>query len=252
MKTKINRHIFTQTRFQSDAISQLGFVVHQYTDSGRYQVDVNRHGKLVYSFQVDVCKHYKKPQFSADLAKLDKLIRGGSDSKSEKNCCCEAEDTVFELLEGGFGLFYVGSGSGGYSVCSYPIDEKVKSATAFDSAALSEGDLFGITLLRPGQYAFVEKSSQHKVAIEVAAVMPSKSRYVPPDPLHVDSKMLKKGLVIKLSAAQGLIYKASGGGESIAIELIKPYDDDSQGQSAKVAQWKRPTGKPYGGLSKNQ
>ncbi len=250
MKTKINRHIFTQTRFQSSSLSQLGFVVHQYTDSGRYQVDVSRHGKLTYSFQVDVCKHHKKPQFSADLAKLDKLIRGGSDAKAEKHCCCEAEDTVFELLEGGFGLFYVGSGSGGYSVCSYPIDEKAKSATVFDSAALGEGDLFGITLLRPGQYAFMEKHSQLKVAIEVAEVKPSKSRYLPPDPLHVDSKMLKKDQVIKLSAAQGLIYKASGGGESIAIELIKPCDEDSEGQNSKVAQWKRPVGKPYSGLRK--
>lgn len=245
MKTKINRHIFTQTRFQSNALSQLGFVVHQYKESGRYQADVSRDGKLIYSFQIDVCTQHKKPQFSADLSALDNAIRGGNGQSMDNKCCCEPHDTVFELLEGGFGLFYVGAGSGGYSVCTYPIDQKPHAV--FDSAVLGEGDLFGLTLLRPGQYVLLEQNKNIKVAIEVEEVKPGKTRYAPPDPVHVDSQQLQKTKVIKLRAAQGLIYKASGG-ESILIELLKPNDDDSEDQSTKVAHWNKPSGGSLSGL----
>lgn len=245
MKTKINRDIFTQTRFQSNVLSQLGFIVHQYKESGRYQADVSRHGKPMYSFQIDVCKNHKKPQFSADLAALDKSIRGGNERSAAKECCCEPHDSVFELLEGGFGLFYVGSGSGGYSVCTYPIDQKPH--TVFDSTALGDGDMFGITLLRPGQYVFLEHNKNIKAAIEVEEVKPGKTRYVPPDPVYVNSQQLQKSKVIKLRAAQGLIYKASGG-ESITIELLQPNDDDSENPELKIAHWNKPSGGSLNGL----
>ena len=253
MKNKINRYIFTQTQFESSALTQLGFVVHQFNEEGLFQAEVFRHGKPVYGFEISISKKHKQQQISVDLEKLNTTFtKKSTEQAGNKKCACDSPTQTFELLEGGYGLFFVGSGAGGYSVRTSPVDRKTKDF--FDSTLLGDGDLFGITLLKPGKYAFIENTEKTKLTIEVEAVKPdkkSKTQYVPPEPVHLDGKNLKKSKVIKLRSAQGLIYRASGK-DSISIELTNPNDKDDKGKDSKVAHWNKVSRDSKGGAKPNR
>lgn len=249
MKNRINHYIFSQTRFKSSSLTQLGFVVHQFNDNGLYHAEVSRHGKPVYSFQIDVSKHNKEMQLSLDLEKLNPTSKKATTKADPCKCSCENTDQTFELNEGGYGLFYVGSGSGGYSVLTTPLNRKDKDV--FDSTALGNDDLFGITLLRPGQYTLIENSQDIKIGLEVEAAKAGNKAYTPPEPVHLEAKNLKKSKNVKLKSAQGLIYKASGK-DNITIELIKPADKETDKKDSKVAHWNKVSSERKGGSKGNK
>jgi len=240
MKNQINRYIFSQTQFESASLTQLGFVVHQFHNDGLFLAEVSRYGKPAYTFQISISKKYTHQQISLDLEKLHPASKRSQQHKANKNCTCEAVDQTFELLKGGYGLFYVGAGAGGYSVRTSPADEKSKDV--FNSTELGDGDLFGITLLRPGKYTFIKKGEKRKLSIDVEPVKhdkKTKSQYTPPEPVRLDSQAFGKSKEIKLLSAQGLVYKASGN-DSISIALVKPYDNEDKDKSSKVAHRKKP------------
>ena len=235
MKAQINNHLFTQTRFDSGALAPANFVVHPYTGCGRYQVDVSRHGVFLYSCAIEVSEIHPEKQISIDLAQLDAKLR----KSGQTECGCHPDENVFVLAENGYGLFYASNGSGGYSVKTYPVDaQKSDRAEVFDSTALAKDDLFGITLLRPGDYVMKDAKNKLQCKIHVAVVKPGKEPYRPPEALHVDAEAIKKaGGELKLLQAQGLVFRCSGNSR-IVIEYKTPTESSPKNAGAKVSKAK--------------
>lgn len=244
MKAQINTHLFTQTRFDSGALTPSNFVVHPFANCGQYQADVSRNGGFLYSFIIDVSEQHPEKQISLDLAQLDAKLR----STGHNDCSCHPDDNIFPLAENGYGLFYAGNGSGGYSVKVHPLSaEKCDHAEIFDSTALTNDDLFGITLLRPGDYLLRDAKNKIECKIHVAEVKPGKEPYRPPEALHVDAESIKKaGAQLKLLQAQGLVVRCAGFSR-IVIEYKSPTEPTNkktgtkanQPLKAAVASWKK-------------
>lgn len=233
MRAKINRHIFEQTRFDSGNLAQMGFVVHQYEKSGRYQVDVYRQDELKTSFYIDVDSDSREQQISVDLAKMD----AEHQKRGKTNCCCEGEDAKFVLDKDGYALFYVGSGSGGYRVISSPLRDRDEDLL-FDSTKLNKGDLYGLTLLRPGDYSVKELSNKRESRIAVSAVKPCKTKYVPPEALHLDMEKLSAKQTLEMQQAQGIVFRAQHH-DRVVIEFEPPCNEKGPGNDpkGKVARW---------------
>src|SRR5512145_276162 len=140
MSARLNRYLLEQTRHDSGEMIQTDFVVHPCTIAGRHQVDVFRHGKQVGSIMLDVDAQCPDKQVSVDLAALEQR------PEKKGDCCCDDKQPGYRVDKDGYVLFYVGSGSGGYSVRSYALGGKQDNAL-FDSQRLQKGDLFGTTLL---------------------------------------------------------------------------------------------------------
>jgi hypothetical protein len=198
--------------------------VHQYTLSGQYQVDIFRHEKLTSSIVIDVSSEYGDKQLSIDLAV--------SNSRPSP-----VNDCTYKLSTEGYAVFFVGSGSGGYAVKSYPLASKDEEQV-FDSRRLNAGDLFGLTLLRPGQYRIEETSRKIALGLYVGEVEPGKNGYVPPAALHLDIDQLEKANEhIRVQQAQGIVFRTDNNNR-----VIITFSDDNAKEDDKpqqTAHWKK-------------
>ncbi len=220
MKARIHRSLLEQTRFDSGALSPTDFVVHPYHEPGLYRAEVRRHGRHQYSFHFEVSPESREMQLTIDLADP----KNNAD-KGDTDCGCKPGSGVRQLAPGGYALFYTATGSGGYSVRTFPAQAtEADGKQVFDSTALQEEDLFGITLLRPGYYVFRDVEQDLQCRLHVEPVLPGKEAYVPPEALHLDSREVKSAKQeIRLLQAQGLVYRSHAQAR-ILIELEKPID----------------------------
>jgi hypothetical protein len=107
----------------------------------------------------------------------------------------------------------------------------------FDSRRLGPGDIFALTLLRPGKYSLVNELARSKGEITVEYPVVGKVPYRPPDPLSVDCT--DRGFQpadITLKPAQGLIIHVKTAAR-IKIELTQPDDgpDGEPGPRASIS-----------------
>ena len=232
MSARINRFLLEQTRHDSGELVQPDFVVHPFAEPGRYQVDVYRHGKAVTTMMLEVSGDCADQQLSIDLAALERPA-------TKSDCSCHDGDHVQQVAKGGYVLFYVGSGSGGYSVKTYPAATKTEKGL-FDSQALQGGDLFGTTLLRPGHYKIEDKAAKLSIPLKVEPVKPGKTAYVPPDALHFDiAELRKQKKGIQLQQAQGLVIRTDK--DNRIVIVFDDKDECGENTPTKVARWSKGT-----------
>ncbi|MGC1511089.1 hypothetical protein [Ketobacter sp.] len=237
MSLRLNRHVLEQTRYDSGLLGQLGFVVHPYPDAGHYKVEIYRHDKLQQALLIDVNASSGDSQLSIDLAATEHK------RPPQDPCCCDDDSgsnyKSRQLAKGGYALFYVGSGSGGYHVKSYALDPDSKQ-DSFDSTRLNRGDLFGITLIRPGHYHVTNTPKKRHGKISVEAVSASKTPYQPPEALQIEVDTLTdNNKAVTLTQAQGMVFHASQD-DRILIELdadtIKKQQPE---ENRKTARWSK-------------
>lgn len=231
MTARLNRFLLEQTRHDSGELVQPDFVVHPCTIAGPHQVDVYRHGKLLASVLLGVDAKFPDKQVSIDLSALEKPAKKG-------DCCCDDKGATYNVDKDGYALFYVGSGSGGYSVKSFPLEGKQDSAL-FDSQRLQQGDLFGTTLLRPGKYTLEDKVAKISLPLYVEPVKPGPKPYVPPDALHLDVAELRKMKEIRMQQAQGIVIRAEK--DNRIVIALDDKDDCSAEPPKQVARMTRAT-----------
>ncbi|MGB3621136.1 MAG: hypothetical protein WBA20_07305, partial [Ketobacter sp.] len=198
---------------------------------------IYRHDKLQRSFLLEVNASSGDSQLSIDLAATEHK------RPPQTACCCDEDsDSDYksrQLAKGGYALFYVGSGSGGYHVKSYALDPDSKQ-DSFDSTRLNRGDLFGITLIRPGHYHVTNTPKKRHGKISVEAITSGKAHYQPPDALQIEVDTLAdQNNVVTLTQAQGMVFHASSE-DRILIELdadtIKKQQPE---ENRKTARWSK-------------
>ncbi|WP_332900252.1 hypothetical protein [Haladaptatus sp. CMSO5] len=212
---RLNKHLFTETKTDSGALTVLGTLIHRFTSPGEYLVAVSRAGKPVGQRLIVVDAQYHSMRAVIDLASI-------TEGSGDTACSCEPE--TFDCIRpDGYAIFHVSRGRGGYAVTISSLtddkgdqgDKRTKGdkrdtrtkrnksdGHEFDSATLTEYDTVSVTLFRPGTYALRNELTEHEVTVEVS--YPDGER--PGEPVRVtctDRGFSPDG--ITLAPAQGLV-----------------------------------------------
>jgi hypothetical protein len=159
MKAIANRHPFAVSVFDSGALNVLASVIHQFSQTGRYQVSVRRAGKIVGSTFFEVVE--------SGPTQLDIDLSAVSVSRTTGACDCHQKNVELPSVSAkGYVLFYVSRGTVGYSVLVG--EDAPQAKPLFDSENLGAGDLFALSLLEPAQYSMINRHGSAKGEIEVS------------------------------------------------------------------------------------
>lgn len=217
MKTRINTYALRQTTVRSASLGVLGSVAHPMNEDGVYAGTVFQDGKPVAAFRIEVGANFSKSQADVDLALLiprRKAMESRHDSPS------------FELVSKGYLVMYVSEGPGGFHVALERAGRREdRAGSVFDSRTLQQGDLFIVTLLRPGLYEMHDDLGKAKGQIKVTYPKPGKNPYVPAEPARVD--VTADGFrpaEVSVGAAQGVVFTVSTAKASLAVGLAQPDD----------------------------
>jgi len=164
----LNRFVFSIQNFDSASLSMLSSIIHKFTQAGEYHCTVKRGDDIVGRFSIAVtdnnaetasCSCQIATQANIDLKALDLPSTQHFESQMA-NC--------FELALGGYAVFHVSNGAGGYSVEIDKIGHETKALKVFDSRQLKEDDLYAVTVLRPGKYSVLNEVTKAKAELTVA------------------------------------------------------------------------------------
>lgn len=239
---RLNRHLFTETGTDSGALNVLGTVVHQFPDEGDYVVEVSREGEPVGRRLLVVSDDYHSVQADFDLSAFGPTtVDDGCDcgGTGGANCDCEGESYTC-IREGGFGVFYVGRGPGGYTVVVDPVGER-REAREFDSTEIAEDDTFAAVLVRPGKYVVRNLATDDEGSVTVTYPDPDREREAVRESVAVECT--DEGFdpaEAELHPGQGLVFTVETPAR-IRIELVEPHEratDDAR--PVRVSNPRRP------------
>ncbi|HKO61290.1 MAG TPA: hypothetical protein VJV03_09035 [Pyrinomonadaceae bacterium] len=237
MKAKINHHLFTQVNLDSGAITCAASIVHNFAQLGTYSGSVMRADQRETEFHLVVTKESKNMQVDIDLSEV-----GRAASATDK-CACNNElqaDRHFEVNPEGYVVFYVSQGPGGYSV-SVTGKADDENTVQFDSTQLRYGDLFIVSLLRPGLFSLTNTNGAKGDLVVAYPRRGGEANLKNMQPVEI--RCLEKEFVppkVELQVVQGQIYRIeTKEGSRIKIDLQRA-DDGPKREPEKVFQWRKP------------
>jgi hypothetical protein len=201
MKADINYHIFRQTIVDSGELTQLGAVARQFPNAGQFLGTVLYKEKPVGRFYLSVDAGCLTTQLNVDLATVAGVRGIGTLSQ-------ERVIEPFVVRTEGSALFYVSRGPGGFAVTLTKFDRgNEEPVEVFDSRALKQGELFAVTLIRPGRYKVSNLNTGATGEIVVAYPRARGDRMLQDDPITI--QCIDRGFdpsSIHIDAAQGQAY----------------------------------------------
>jgi hypothetical protein len=220
MKAIINRFIFSQVNLDSGSLTMLTSIMHRFSEPGEYHATILREEDTVGRFSI-VVGELKTTQaaemqqsISIDLKQLD--LPGSQHLESEA-CNC------FMLKSGGYAVFHVSTGAGGYAVEIRKTGTEHGGVKVFDTRELKNEDIFTATVLRPGTYSIINVNTKAKAELMVAYPEIGK---IPKQPETVQMECTKNSIVpnkIRINPTQALLFRLKTPSR-IKIELIHPED----------------------------
>ncbi|MEW6580258.1 MAG: hypothetical protein AB1435_13850 [Chloroflexota bacterium] len=157
-KVLLNRAMFSIRPYESSALTVLTTLFHHFTEAGNYELFVRRGGAVIHRAAIQVGEKGAQQQLNLDLAAL-------RDTEA-RECCDKEAGTKYALAVNSIMGFYVSQGTGAYSVEIARTEHKERRA--LDSAAhVPPGDLFAVTLVRPGTYRAVNEEGGAEALIRV-------------------------------------------------------------------------------------
>jgi hypothetical protein len=233
----LNRPVFTQQRFSSAALTVLSTLIHRFTEAGTYQVAVTGSGTTrIDSLTVSLVGTHQ--QVNIDMAKAGNA-RGSSGAGDHANggCCCEPA-AGRDLAVGGVVAFYASGGTGVYTVAITRLGEREKHVVMDSSKTVPSGDLFAVTLVRPGAYRIMDEVSSSVAEAHVS--IPERQRI---DPEVVAMMKLGEGgfqpTSTRLNAGQSLVVECSSDAR-LVFELTNPEATAGSTRSGRYS-FRRPT-----------
>jgi len=228
MKPRVNSFAINAERLESSSLAPLAIVAHPFADEGTYVGQVMRGKHLVASLVFEVSGEVDKPQIDIDCAKF--LPLPGPES---------LRPIRHKLSPGGYAMFYVSEGKGGFHIEITPRSRADMGddgqAGVFDSRKLGPGDLFIVSLIRPGEW--IAKSGAAKAVISVSQPEKSRTPYQPKSEAnHItmgDSELSPASLSV--GPGEGVVFDVTCPGTVVTVEM-KSADDQSEKN--------RPKGKP--------
>jgi len=219
----INRYMFSQVNFDSGSLGVLASVVHKFPELGKYHGAVLRGTNIVGRFSIIVGDCPTSTATSSgelhhsvriDLKNLDLPVSKHLESQT---CNC------FMLKPGGYAVFYVSTGAGGYTVEIRKTGKECGGVKVFDSRELKDEDVFTATVLRPGTYSIINMNTKAKG--ELIVDYPEIGK-IPRQPETVPIECNESELTpskIRINPTQTLMFRFKTPSR-IRIELVKPED----------------------------
>lgn len=223
MREMINRFILSQVNLDSSSLTTLTSVIHRFSEPGEYHAAVLRGADTVGRFSIMVGER-KTPQ-AASMSELQQSINidlkrldmPWSQHLESQECNC------FMLNPGGYAVFHVSTGAGGYAIEIRKIGREHGGVKVFDSRELKDEDIFAATVLRPGTYYITNVNTDAKAELVVAYPEIGK---IPRQPETVQIECTRNALApdkIRINPTQGLLFRFKTTSR-IKIELIEPED----------------------------
>lgn len=188
----LNRPIFTQQVFRSTALTVLTSLFQRLPDAGNYDLIVRRDGVVVAHTSICAQESGCGSQTNIDLAKIDPPEGG------------------YKVDAGGMIGFFVSEGGGSYTVRITQVGEQEKRVILDNAESISEGAVFAVTLLRPGDYIMrtLNGRSRGKINLRLPDDNDRKKGYRPSEAamIEVDGKGNFKPNEAKLLTGQSLVF----------------------------------------------
>jgi len=247
MKARLNRNLLEQTRFDSGMPGGLGMIVHRFETPGEYEIALVRDERVVERVTLIVAQERseeeagrKMPpsareaelpsQVNIELGQARRAVLMQSPSELEEH---------YAVRAGGYTSFTATRREDASAVVVRRRGEEGEEEL-FDSRRLEEGDIFALTMVRPGAYALNNAETGATGEIRVAYPTVGKEPYRPPDPISVECT--DQGFSpadIDLMPAQGIIFHVRTP-TRIQIDLVEPDDGPEGAREPKVAGWRKP------------
>jgi len=244
MKPTFDPNLFLQIGLDSASLTMMGSIVHTFTEPGSYRGALHRGPEVRANFYITADKTSPVAQATIDLTALDAAAHPADGDKGE--CCCPktgdgpAGGNRFTLNPRGYTLFHVSGGVGGYWVSVRKIDA-AQTDRGYDSRALSPGDIFSATIIRPGTYSMTNVSTNASGEIVVSYPVIGEKAYRPPNPIRIDcGPQSFEPAKIALQPGQGMLFQAKVPSH-IVIKLLKPDDGPPKPSGITGRRgWKKP------------
>ncbi|WP_376790726.1 hypothetical protein [Thermoflexus sp.] len=184
----LNRPVFAQRAFDSQALTVLTTLFHRFPEAGDYDLWVWQGERLIHRAQVSVVAEGGPHQIHLDLATLTEVNK------------------PYSLAVGGVIGFYVSHGVGRYHVKIVQITRREKAVRLDSSDVIPAGDLFAVTLVRPGIYRVLQAEGKGEGEIRVR--LPRGERYRPDQATRVT--IGKEGMMephaVEILAGQSVVF----------------------------------------------
>ena len=246
MALRLNRTLLQQTDADSGALTMLAVVVHRPRQPGDYTGTVYRGEQAVGEFTLRVTDDAGPLQVHVDLATQRLRGESGRAGKGrDDDPCCDDERSsgsgqpTYTLGRDGHAVFHVSTGAGGYAVQLAGARERAgaEDARTWDSRELQEGDLFAVTLLRPGAYRVSNEAVRKDAQIRLAYPERGKTAYRPPEALHI--AVTRAGFEprhVELQPLQGQVYEI-GVPSRLKISLTEPEDRPERPDGPRIPRY---------------
>ena len=201
---RFNARLLTTSTFDSGALGVLAYVAHQFPP-GRYHAVAQKEGQDAGSTRFRVDEASTVMQLTIDLASVAAPLR----APRADDCNCRAADApeIPAVSPKGFVLFHVSGGAGGYSVVAR---EESGAAPPFNSATLSDGDLFAVSLLEPATYSMANKAGAAAGTIQVTPIPEGTNPRASETQYAEVTKDAFSPASISVHSAQGLVFRIKG------------------------------------------
>jgi hypothetical protein len=250
MDLHTNLQSLTQTRFDSGALRGLGAVAHRLTVPGVHRVTVLQADNPVHSVPLVVGQGGAPPAASPPgetapssplTSRLNQLhVDLGSVLAKAGHLAPQPSTTPLHVGAEAYAMFSGPPNASGLAVQIHAPGAESQTPV-FDSRQLGEGDVFALSVFRPGRYALRNAVTGAVGEVRVAYPVIGNTPYVPPDPFRV--QVTDQGFQpssIQLKPAQGLIFHVGKTKARIQIDLVEP-DDGPARDLTPLHRWEKPS-----------
>lgn len=230
MNLKINRFLFSQTNIDSGSLTTHSTIVCRFPDPKEYQGIVMKGSGIVGRFKLKVIEDKLSNNSPSISNKIDSKDSQNIDENKQANVLTSNQTNIdlstltdlYTLKKGGYAVFFVSTGVGGYSIELYQTDKGSQTKT-FDSKELRNDTIFSSMIIRPGTYLITNTVNNTKAELVVNYPELGKMKKIL-TPFNIECNV--KEIVpnkINVDPSQGLIFKINTLSR-IKIELTKAED----------------------------
>lgn len=220
MNAVLNRAVFEKTHFDSGRIGVLESLVHSPKRAGQYRLVVLADGTPVLSTELHV--HAEAPD---SVAYIDlTALKSGATEANNVNCDCDPSPPQrLQVKPGGHLVAHASRGEGlGLAIEQ---DGHASFAGKFDSQRLEAGDIYALSLLRPGSYVIHNALNGSRGQI-VVTTPPQGTRPSQLETVYVDVTERFHGKITVIQT-QGLVFRV-GTPSRLIIDLEKDHTGQLQ------------------------
>jgi hypothetical protein len=213
-----------QTSFDSGVPSGTAVIAHPVATTGSFTISIIKGAEEVVRRRSLIVGPAPGARAASGAVSVDLVVPAVATADLE---------APLEVAAGGWATFSASSGDG----AAVRITD-AQGGTEFDSRRLGAGDLFAVTLVRPGRYRVTETGSGITLDARVTYPRPGPTPYRPADPQRVHFAAGFDPATVELGPGQGLVVEV-GEVAHMVVELIEPDDGPAPDDRARRPRWSR-------------